>query len=87
MCRIGEGNRSRDAKTKHFFFCAFCQSAPLCGLMISCGSKEGGDDNSKTVDLMQYAQTYAGAASSEGNGLTNNRPYGSEENQTAAVIM
>ena len=58
--------------------------------MISCGSKEGGDDNSKTADsvnLMQYAQTYAGAASSEGNGLTNNRPYGSEENQTAAVIM
>ena len=34
---------------------------------------------------MQYAQTYAGAASSEGKGCTNNRPYGSAENQTAAA--
>ena len=46
--------------------------------MISCGSKEGGDDHSKTVDSvksMQYAQTFAGAASSEENGLTDNRPW------------
>ena len=51
-------------------------------------SKEGKDDHSKTVDSvksMQYAQTYAGAASSEGKGCTNNRPYGSAENQTAAA--
>jgi hypothetical protein len=33
---------------------------------------------------MQYVKTYSGVASGAGNGLTNNRPFGSVDNQTAA---
>jgi hypothetical protein len=38
-----------------------------------------------SVKSLQYVKTYAGASSSGGNGLTNNRPFGSADNQTAAA--
>jgi hypothetical protein len=38
-----------------------------------------------SVKSLQYVKTYAGAASSSGNGLCNNKPFGSADNQTAAA--
>ena len=38
-----------------------------------------------SVKSLQYVKTYAGAASSSGNGLCNNKPFGTADNQTAAA--
>jgi hypothetical protein len=38
-----------------------------------------------SVKSLQYVKTYAGAASSSGNGLCNNKPFGSADNQTSAA--
>ena len=50
----------------------------------SIGHSLGFSPTLDSTKSMQYVKTYSGVASGAGNGLTNNRPFGSVDNQTAA---
>ena len=50
----------------------------------SMGHSLGFSPTLDSTKSMQYVKTYAGVASGAGNGLTNNRPFGAADNQTAA---
>ena len=47
----------------------------------SMGHSLGFSPTLDSTKSMQYVKTYAGVASGSGNGLTNNRPFGSLDNQ------
>jgi hypothetical protein len=51
----------------------------------SMGHSLGFSPTLDSVKSLQYVKTYVGTTSIGGNGLTNNRPFGSTDNQTATV--